>query len=75
LAQAQQEALRCQAMLVIGTSLEVMPAADLPLLAKRRGAKLILVNLTETSLDDQMDVILRDDAPGALQALANAIGV
>ena len=39
LARAQAEALACDVMLIVGTSLEVMPAADLPLLAKRRDAR------------------------------------
>lgn len=66
---AQQEALACDVMLVVGTSLEVMPAADLPLLAKRRGARLILINLAPTALDEQMDVVLRADVVKTLQAL------
>lgn len=69
LSAAQQEALACEVMLVVGTSLEVMPAADLPLLAKRRGARLILINLAPTPLDDQMDVVLRADVVKALQAI------
>ncbi len=69
LSMAQQEALACDVMLVVGTSLEVMPAADLPLLAKRRGARLILINLAPTLLDDQMDVVLRADVVKALHAL------
>lgn len=69
LSAAQQEALACEVMLVVGTSLEVMPAADLPLLAKRRGARLILINLAPTPLDDQMDVVLREDVVKALQAI------
>ena len=66
---AQQETLACDLMLVVGTSLEVMPAADLPLLAKRRGARTILVNGTPTALDDQMDVVIRADVVKALQVL------
>ncbi len=73
LSAAQQEALACDVMLVVGTSLEVMPAADLPLLAKRRGARLILINLAPTPLDDQMDVVLREDVVKALQALWRAL--
>ena len=73
LSAAQQEALTCDVMLVVGTSLEVMPAADLPLLAKRRGARLILINLAPTSLDDQMDVVLRADVVKSLQALWSAL--
>jgi NAD-dependent deacetylase len=70
--EAQQEALRCDLMLVIGTSLEVMPAADLPLLAKRRGARLALVNLTPTPLDDRADVVVRADVVSARKALSRA---
>ncbi len=70
---AQQAALACDIMLVIGTSLEVMPAADLPLLAKRRGAHLILINMTPTFLDDKMDVVLRADVAKTLQALWHEI--
>lgn len=66
---AQQAALACDVMLVIGTSLEVMPAADLPLLARRRGARLLLINMTPTLLDDQMDIVLRADVAKTLQAL------
>ena len=60
-------------MLIIGTSLEVMPAADLPLLARRRGARLVLVNLSRTPLDDQMDVVIRADVVKTLQALRRAL--
>lgn len=69
LCRAQHEALTCQTMLVVGSSLEVMPAADLPLLAKRRGARLILVNREATLLDDQMDVVIRADVVKALREL------
>ena len=70
---AQQEALAADVMLIIGSSLEVMPAADLPLLAKRRGATTILVNLTPTPLDDHMDVVIREDVVTALQQLRRAL--
>jgi NAD-dependent deacetylase len=70
---AQQEALAADVMLIAGTSLEVMPAADLPLLAKRRGARLILVNLTRTPLEDRMDVVLRADVVKALPRLRGAL--
>lgn len=66
---AQEAALTCDLMLVVGTSLEVMPAADLPLLAKRRGARLILINLTPTALDAQMDVVVRADVARALETI------
>jgi len=73
LSRAQHEALRADVMLIIGSSLEVMPAADLPLLAKRRGAKLVLVNRTPTALDDYMDLVLRADVVKAVGALAEVV--
>lgn len=73
LTRAQEEALAADVMLIVGTSLEVMPAADLPLLARRRGAKLVLVNLSPTALDDQMDVIVRMDVVEALKGIADAL--
>lgn len=66
LSAAQQAALACDLMLVVGTSLEVMPAADLPRLARRRGARIALINLTPTPLDAEMDVVVRADAADAL---------
>jgi NAD-dependent deacetylase len=72
---SQAEALQCDAMLVVGTSLEVMPAADLPLLARRRGAKLVLVNLAPTALDPAMDVIVRLDVEAALERIASGLGL
>ena len=69
ISEAQREALLCQVMLIVGTSLEVMPAVDLPLLAKRRGACTILINLSPTPLDDQMDVVIRADVVKTIQRL------
>jgi NAD-dependent deacetylase len=73
LSAAQHQTLAADVMLIVGSSLEVMPAADLPLLAKRRGAATILVNLTPTPLDEQMDVVIRDDVVKTLQQLRRAL--
>lgn len=67
---AQEAALECDLMLVIGTSLEVMPAADLPLLAKRAGARLVLCNLSHTLVDRRADVVLREDVTVSIPRLA-----
>lgn len=63
----------CDLMLVAGSSLEVMPAADLPALAVRSGARLILVNLGLTPYDHLADVILRGDVAKVLPKLADAL--
>lgn len=41
---AKQAARSADLMIVIGTSLEVAPASDIPVLAQRNGAKVIIIN-------------------------------
>ena len=72
---AQEEALRCDLILVAGSSLEVLPAADLPALAVRRGAKFILVNLGVTPYDHLADVILHGDVSEVLPRLVEALAL
>jgi len=52
-------AATCDLMLVVGSSLEVVPVADFPILAKQYGARLIIVNLSETYADQMADVVIR----------------
>lgn len=47
---AYQELNKCSALLIIGTSLAVYPAASLPLYAKERGVKLIEINQEPSAL-------------------------
>ena len=49
---------KADVMLVVGSSLVVYPAADLPLTAKRSGARLIVVNAEPTPFDRIADVVL-----------------
>jgi NAD-dependent deacetylase len=72
LAQAQAEALRCEVMIVIGTSLTVMPAADLPFLAHRRGAQIISINSTVTEFDNRFDLVIHADVVRVLQDIWHA---
>ncbi len=57
---ATEESGECDLMLVLGTSLTVQPAASLPSFARRRGARLIIVNDQPTPLDAQADLRLWD---------------
>ncbi len=59
----------CDVFLVVGSSLVVYPAAALPMVAKRAGARLILVNRTETPLDELADLVIHDEIGTALPAL------
>lgn len=66
---AQTQARSADLMLVAGSSLEVAPAGDLPELALRNGARLIIINYMETHLDRRADVIIRADVAEALPRL------
>jgi NAD-dependent deacetylase len=70
LAAAQKSVRNCDLLLVAGTSLEVVPSADLPALAKHTGSKLIIVNYTETFADDFADVVIHGDVAEILPLLA-----
>ena len=47
--------------IAVGSSLVVQPAAGFPVLAKQAGAKLVIINRTETPIDTQADVLIRDE--------------
>lgn len=70
LRQAQMAAEMCDLMIVAGSSLEVSPVNELPWQAKRQGARLIIVNLTETHLDALADVVIHADVVDILPQLA-----
>ncbi|MCB8923074.1 MAG: NAD-dependent deacylase [Ardenticatenaceae bacterium] len=71
--QAQLQTRICDLMLVIGSSLEVAPVGDFPLLAKQSGAKVVMINLEETCLDHIADIIIRADVVDVLPRLAEQL--
>lgn len=60
---AEAEALCDEAdmLLIAGSSPEVAPASELPLISLRHGARLIIVNQEPTYLDASADVVIRHD--------------
>ena len=59
MARAREETLAADLFLVLGSSLVVYPAAGFPELAKRNGARLVIVNNEATPLDDIADLVIR----------------
>lgn len=59
LQECREQTARCDCMLLIGTSGTVKPAAQLPLIAKERGATLIEINPEETAISPSCAVVLR----------------
>ena len=58
---AQELALSCSLFLAIGSSLVVWPAAGFPLMAKRNGAQLVIINREPTEFDGVADLVVRQD--------------
>jgi NAD-dependent deacetylase len=67
LEEAAYRASTCDMMLIIGSSLVVYPAAGIPLRAAAAGARIAIINYSETSLDSRADVIIRSRAGEAMQ--------
>lgn len=71
-ARAEAAALACDLFLVLGSSLVVYPAAGLPLMAKRNGAALAIVNREPTDQDRFADIVLHDEIGAVLAEIAPA---
>lgn len=70
---AEAEARQCDLMLVIGSSLEVLPVASLPMQALDRGAHLIIINQTPTYIDVRADITLLGDAAEMLPDITEQV--
>ena len=58
---AQKKSINCDLFICIGTSLAVFPAADLPVLAKETGSKLVIINNEPTQMDHIADLVINRD--------------
>jgi NAD-dependent deacetylase len=76
---AMQEALAlaqsADVMLVVGSSLVVRPAADIPLAAVRSGARLIIINAERTPFDSLAEVVIHGRAGEVLPEILTLVGV
>jgi NAD-dependent deacetylase len=57
-AEAERRSAACDLFLVAGSSLVVYPAAQMPLVARNNGAKLVIVNMEPTPHDHYADVVI-----------------
>jgi len=74
LQRAQVLAASSDIFIAIGSSLLVHPAAGLPVLAKRRGARLVIINREATPLDDIADLVLNGEIGAICMRLAELSG-
>ena len=63
---AEEETLACDLFMVVGSSLVVYPAAGFPVMAKRNGAKLLIINRDPTDFDDIADLVLNREIGATL---------
>ncbi len=61
MARAQDETMACDLFIVLGSSLVVYPAAGFPRIAKRKGAKLVIVNRDPTDQDPDADLVVHGE--------------
>lgn len=58
---AAEMSQRCDLFIAIGSSLVVWPAAGFPLMAKRAGARLVIINNEPTEQDEHADLVIHQD--------------
>jgi len=73
MARAEAATLACDLMLVLGSSLAVYPAAGFPLLAKRNGARLAILNRDTTPQDRFADLVINAEIGPTLRAVVDAL--
>ena len=70
---ASELATACDAMVAVGSTLSVYPAAYVPLEAKQTGARYVIVNQGPTEQDHLADVVVEGSAGEVLPAIVNAL--
>jgi NAD-dependent SIR2 family protein deacetylase len=75
LTESYEHSQRCDLFIVVGSSLVVYPAAEMPRLALQAGAKLVIINQGETPYDHQahlrFDEAIREVLPPVISELKN----
>ena len=68
---AEKASLSCDLFIAIGSSLQVYPAASFPLVAKKNGSKLVILNREGTDLDKYADLVIHDEIGEFLSKVLN----
>ncbi|WP_205666158.1 SIR2 family NAD-dependent protein deacylase [Aquabacter cavernae] len=73
MARADKLSRACDLFIVIGSSLVVYPAAGFPLIAKRAGARLVIINREETDFDEMADLVVRAEIGDVLEPFIQGV--
>jgi NAD-dependent deacetylase len=71
--EAERRCSQADVMMVVGSSLVVMPVASLPYYALENHAKLIINTLSPTPLDSEACILIHYDVAEVIPAIANAV--
>ncbi|TNN78124.1 NAD-dependent protein deacetylase sirtuin-6 [Liparis tanakae] len=72
---AEDASRRADLALTLGTSLQIKPSGDLPLLTKRKGGKLAIVNLQATKHDKHAHLRIHSYVDDVMKQLMELLGV
>ena len=70
---AAAQSAQSDVFVAVGSTLKVQPAASMPVYAKQSGAFLAIINLSDTPLDMQADMVIRATAGPVLETLADQV--
>ena len=73
LREASLRAGGCDLMIIVGSSLVVYPAAYMPQYAKQGGAKIVIITLSSTPLDDLADIVINREAAETMEGILSEL--
>jgi NAD-dependent deacetylase len=73
LTEASNRSSNCDLFIVVGSTLVVYPAAYMPVYAVQAGAKLVIVNLSSTPMDEEATVMINAKAGEALSLIVDKV--
>ncbi len=74
LREAQQQSQNCDLFISVGSSLVVYPAAYMPEVAKKSGARLVIINRDPTPLDSIADLVIQRQLGEAMSEVLDYLG-
>ena len=73
ISEAEEKSSGCDLFMVAGSSLVVYPAAQMPVIAKQNGARLVIITISDTPHDHYADVIINDKTGPTLSRVAELV--
>jgi len=73
LTEASNRSSGCDLFIVVGSTLVINPAAQMPVYAVRAGAKLVIVNLSSTPMDGEATVLIKAKAGEAMTRIVDKV--